>query len=583
MYNRRIIFEEKTGRKDNEMERVQGFPLPLGVNEIEGRTNFAAAVPEGADCRLLLYKAGETVPEITYEMPEDQAVGMVRFLSLDQWCPKEYEYNYEIDGEVTVDPYAKGIVGREEFNGMKPLGGHDVRAKVKIPAYDWEGDRQLFIPWNDVAAYSLHVRGFTKDSYSKVRHKGTFSGIVEKIPYLSELGINQIQCMPVYDFLESKQYVNYWGYGPGYYFAPKAAYAAGEDPSTELKDMVKACHRAGIEVVLDFPFCDDVKMLMALECLRYYMWEYHIDGFILDPSKVRIEDIKADPILKKIKIMQKRTDFQDVMRRFLKGDEGMVEGVIWWMRKHSKEDGVFNYMTSHNGFTLNDVVSYDGKHNELNGENNHDGPEYNFSWNCGAEGPSRKKAVIALRERQMKNAFLLLLLAQGTPSILAGDEFANSQKGNNNVYCQDNETGWINWRKLSRETELFCFVKELLAFRKSHPILHPESELLGIDRMCCGTPDVSYHGENAWRVPTEIASRQLGIYYCGEFAGDDDCFIAYNMHWIPHTFALPALKKGKTWHKVLTTDSGILEEPEPVKGKKKVEVDERTIVVFIGK
>jgi len=565
------------------MERVQGSPLPLGVNEIEGRTNFAIAVPEGEKCSLLLYKAGEKVPEITYEMPEDQAVGTVRFLSLDHWCPEDYEYNYEIGGEVTVDPYVKGITGREEFNCTKPSDSHEVRGRVKLPSYDWEGDMPLQIPYHEVAAYSLHIRGFTKDSYSKIRHKGTFRGVTEKLSYLTELGINQIQCMPVYDFLENTQYVNYWGYGPGYYFAPKAAYAAGADPSLELKDMVKACHRAGIEVVLDFPFYDDVPTLMALECLRYYMWEYHIDGFILDPSKVRVEDIKADPVLKKTKIMQKRTDFQNVMRRFLKGDEGMVDGVIWWMRKNSKEDGIFNYLASHNGFTLNDVVSYDGKHNELNGENNQDGPEYNFSWNCGAEGPSRKKAVILLRERQMKNAFLLLLLSQGTPSVLAGDEFANSQKGNNNVYCQDNELGWINWRKLSRETELFQFVKELLAFRKAHPIFHPEKELQGIDRMCCGTPDVSYHGENAWRVPSEIASRQLGIYYCGECAGDDDCFVAYNMHWIPHTFALPALKKGKSWYRVLTTDSGVLEEPELIKGQKKVEVDERTIVVFIGK
>lgn len=565
------------------MEKVQGSPLPLGVNEIEGRMNFAVAVPEGATCRLLLYKAGENVPEVTYEMPEDQAVGMVRFLSLENWSPDKYEYNYEINGEVTADPYVKGLVGREKFNEPKSLEEHEVRGIVKLPAYDWEGDAHPCIPYNEVTAYSLHVRGFTKDTYSKVKHKGTFRGVIEKLPYLLELGINQIHCMPVYDFLENKQYVNYWGYGPGYYFAPKASYAADASPSKELKDMVKACHKEGIEVVLDFPFHGDTPMLMVMECLRYYMWEYHIDGFILDPSKVRMDDVKADPILKKTKIMQKSTDFQNVMRRFLKGDEGMIDGVIWWLRKNSREDGIFNYMANHNGFTLNDVVSYDGKHNELNGENNHDGPEYNYSWNCGAEGTSRKKAVIEMRERQMKNAFLLLFLAQGTPCILAGDEFANSQKGNNNVYCQDNETGWVNWRKLSRETELFQFVKELIAFRKSHPILHPESELLGMDKMCCGTPDISYHGENAWRVPSEIASRQLGIYYCGAFADDNDCFVAYNMHWIPHTFALPALKKGKNWYKILTTESGILTEPEPVKSQKKVEVDERTVVVFIGK
>ena len=222
--------------------------------------------------------------------------------------------------------------------------------------------------------------------------------------------------------------------------------------------------------------------------------EYHIDGFILNPFVISTESVHADPFLKNTKIMEHELGFQTVMRRFLKGDEGMIHDVIYWLKHHSKEQGIFNYITDQNGFTLNDLVSYDAKHNEENGEHNQDGPDYNYSWNCGAEGPSRKKAVMELRNHQIFNAFFLLFLAQGTPCMLAGDEFGNSQKGNNNVYCQDNPIGWTDWRGLEKKKELHDFVKELIAFRKSHPILTPERELQGIDLSCCGVPDVSYHG-----------------------------------------------------------------------------------------
>ena len=230
-----------------------------------------------------------------------------------------------------------------------------------------------------------------------------------------------------------------------------------------------------------------------------------------------------------------------------------------------------------------DLVSYDGKHNEANGENNQDGPDYNFSWNCGAEGPTRKKGVLELRDRQMKNAFALVLLAQGTPCILAGDEFANSQKGNNNVYCQDNLTGWLDWRKLEREEELFAFVKGLIAIRKGYPVFCPEEELRGMDQTCCGVPDVSYHGENAWQAPSEVSSRQLGVYYSGAVLEGEDCFVAYNMHWLKHTFALPALPKGKKWYKIASTEDGILKKAELLKNQRSVELDERTVMMLAGR
>ena len=566
------------------MREVQGQPLPLGINISGDHVNFSVAVPEGERCWLLLYRAGEEEPKERYEMTE--AIGEVRFLALEGMDPADYEYNYMIGGEVTVDPYARGLAGRDIWGKERDIQKHEVRGVLKNGRYDWEGDEPLKLPFHSIVAYSLHVRGFTKHTSSGVEKKGTFSGVVEKLPYLKDLGINQIQCMPVYEFEECGRFRNYWGYGPAYYFAPKSAYAASGDGERELKDMVKACHKEGIEVVLEMPFTGDTSKQLMEECLRYYCLEYHIDGFLLNPYVAPMDAIHADPILKHTKILVHDTGFQTVMRRFLKGDEGMVRDVMYWLRHQSETKEILNMITGQTGFTLRDLVSYDGKHNEANGEQNQDGPDYNYSWNCGAEGPSRKKAVTELRKNQTRNAFFLLLLAQGTPCILAGDEFGNTQKGNNNVYCQDNPVGWLDWSGLEKHPELHDFVKELIAFRKKHPVFWPEKEMTGMTYSKKGVPDVSYHGENAWRVPLEVSSRQLGVYYSGTDRtgeGDEDCFVAYNMHWLEHTFALPALPRGKKWYRIASTREGILDKAEPLNDQKFAEVKERTIMIFSGR
>ncbi|MFQ7157414.1 MAG: alpha-amylase family glycosyl hydrolase [Merdimonas faecis] len=566
------------------MREVQGQPLPLGINISGDHVNFSVAVPEGERCWLLLYRAGEEEPKERYEMTE--AIGEVRFLALEGMDPADYEYNYMIGGEVTVDPYARGLAGRDIWGKERDIQKHEVRGVLKNGRYDWEGDEPLKLPFHSIVAYSLHVRGFTKHTSSGVEKKGTFSGVVEKLPYLKDLGINQIQCMPVYEFEECGRFRNYWGYGQAYYFAPKSAYAASGDGERELKDMVKACHKEGIEVVLEMPFTGDTSKQLMEECLRYYCLEYHIDGFLLNPYVAPMDAIHADPILKHTKILVHDTGFQTVMRRFLKGDEGMVRDVMYWLRHQSETKEILNMITGQTGFTLRDLVSYDGKHNEANGEQNQDGPDYNYSWNCGAEGPSRKKAVTELRKNQTRNAFFLLLLAQGTPCILAGDEFGNTQKGNNNVYCQDNPVGWLDWSGLEKHPELHDFVKELIAFRKKHPVFWPEKEMTGMTYSKKGVPDVSYHGENAWRVPLEVSSRQLGVYYSGTDRtgeGDEDCFVAYNMHWLEHTFALPALPRGKKWYRIASTREGILDKAEPLDDQKFAEVKERTIMIFSGR
>lgn len=564
------------------MKKEKGYPLPMGATAEGEWVNFSAAAPANSVCELLLYKKDQTLPEQSLPMEEDYVAGNVRHMAVLLEDVESYEYNYRIGDAITPDPYGKNFSGREVWNQERDVQEHEVRTRIVNGDFDWEGDAPLRLPYQDVIAYSLHVRGFTKHVSSKVKHKGTFMGIIEKLPYIKELGINQIQCMPVYDFEENLKYTNYWGYGKGYFFAPKAAYAATGDAVSELKLLVKTLHKAGIELVLEMPFDTDTVETMMIDCLRYYVMEYHIDGFIVNPVRLSIEALLRDPVLAQTKIVKKQDTFQNTMRRFLKGDEGMVSEVMWWLKHQSEEDGIFNYVAGHNGFTLHDVFSYDGKHNEANGENNQDGPEFNYSWNCGAEGPSRKKMVNELRKKQIRNAFFVLLLSQGTPCILAGDEFANTQKGNNNVYCQDNATAWLDWGKLAKEDELFTFVRSLIAFRKKHKLLYPDKEMRGIDYTSCGVPDISYHGKNAWQAPSEIASRQLGVYISGQ-AEQEALFIAYNMHWLPHAFALPTLPKGKKWYETATTGEGILAEPKMLKTSREVELEERTIKVFVGK
>lgn len=566
------------------MKKTTGRPQPFGVAVEENKVNFVVEVPDGKSCQLLLYKSGKNKPEQSFDMPESEGIGEVRFLAVEGIDTEEYEYNYLIDGKVTVDPYVKELSGREVFGKRKDISEHGIRGRLRYRGYEWGEDKRPNLLWNEVVAYSLHVRGFTKHSSSGVQHRGTYRGVIEKIPYLKELGINQIQCMPVYEFEEcTKTKINYWGYGPAYYFAPKEAYASGERAVDELKDMVKECHKAGIEVVLETPFEAGISARMALECLRFYMIEYHVDGFVVNPYIVSWEMISEDPFLKAVKLIQKDDGFQNVMRRFLKGDENMVNDVIWALRHNSSVDGKCNYITAQTGFTLWDLVSYECKHNEANGERNTDGPDYNYSWNCGAEGTSRKKAVLALRNSQVRNAFALLLAAQGTPCILAGDEFFNSQKGNNNVYCQDNETGWLEWGRLRTDDSLFRYVKALIAFRKKHPCLHRAAELKGLDHTACGVPDVSYHGQNAWQVNSEVPSRQLGVMYSGADVNDDECFVAYNMHWLPHIYALPFPGKDKEWCVEDDISGGFTKKQLSQGERQKIELKERSIVFLVSR
>ena len=507
----------------------------LGVQKLGDDICFTIAVPDRKRCSLLLYKRGEKEAAASIPMGSSSRYGDLRSVMIEKLPVEEYEYNYLVDGQVVTDPYALMICGRESW-GRAPKGEGALRGRAVFDAYDWQGDAPLQIPWSEVVVYATHVRGFTKHASSGVKAKGTFAGIAEKIPYLKELGINQLELMPVYEFAEVEPWdekrpplrrpgngqtelLNYWGYADAYYFAPKASYSASGDPVREFKDLVRKLHENGIELVLEFHFPRGTRTALALDCVRHWVLEYHIDGIHVNRDHAPVEALAQDPLLSHTKIMTESFRLDEIyeerripnfrnlaeyndgfmldVRRFLKGDEGQLVPFTWRARRNPSEYAVINYMANHNGFTLMDTVSYDEKHNEANGEENHDGTDFNYSWNCGEEGPSRKKKTLGLRARQLRNAFVLLLLSQGTPLIYEGDERGNSQSGNNNVYCQDNELSWVNWKTGKTFGFLTEYVKKLIAFRRKHPVFHQAKELRMTDYLSCGHPDISYHGKRA--------------------------------------------------------------------------------------
>lgn len=598
----------------------------MGAVRTQAGVHFSAAF-QGESCSLVLFRKGK--PEIVQEIPfsAEYRIGDVWNMTVagnfDQM-----EYCYRMDGRLMEDAYGKQFIGREvwgdEENWKKVL-----HAAVSEAEYDWEGDRPPQIPYEQCIIYRLHPRGFTRHASSKVKAKGTFAGIIEKIPYLQELGINVVELLPSVEFQEvmlKEEYawdpkkkeekpngrLNYWGFVPGLSFASKASYASKKEkhPGWEFKDLVKALHRAGMELIMDMFFDGREPDMQVLEALRFWAGECHVDGFHLIgfvPARL----LASDPYLSRVKLFYQSWEgipvgrhrhlaeyndgFANAMRQFLKGDENQLNTVISNTRRNPGGFGVVNYIANTNGFTMMDNVCYDTKHNEANGENNQDGTDYNYSWNCGVEGPCRKKKVMDMRSKQIRNSWLLTFLCQGTPLILAGDEFGNSKNGNNNAYCQDNEISWLNWSQAKSNRDILEFARAVIRFRKKHPVFHMEKEPKGLDYLSCGMPDVSYHGTKAWRPEFEHFRRQLGIMYCGKYAktetGEDDdyFFVAYNMHWEPHEFSLPNLPKGMLWHVAFDTDArevnGVYPEGEEkvLEKQKFFMVQARSIVVFIGK
>lgn len=541
-----------------------------------------------------------------------------------------YEYVYEADGVRVCDPYAMKINGRDCFG--EPAA--ELRAEVFVP--EEAGMTATYRPHatEDLVLYQLHVRGFTKTA--AVKKKGTYAGLMEKIPYLKELGINAVLLLPVTEFDEREESsangtktvigapkrsyrgqklsgeeagdeqarLNYWGYTKSaFYFAPKSSYAANPAKACEeFAALVKALHEAEIDVYLDMMFDGSCSMTYMCEALRHWVRVYGVDGFRISEGLLPLKLVAEDVYLQKTRFMatgvpdwlrekypgrflEYRDNFCMEMRRCLKGDEGMVPALLHYMKNRRPGVAEIHYITEHNGFTLADLYSYDVRHNEANGEHGADGTEYNASWNCGEEGTTKKQKVLALRKKMWKNAMVTTLLSQGTPMLLAGDEFLRTKRGNNNSYCQDNEISWLDWSLLKKNREFFEFVRELIAFRKSHPMFTMERELRETDFISCGWPEFSVHGTAPWQLDDSYYNRQAAFLYYGDYirksdrSFEDTYYIMYNMHWEKHEFELPHVENA-TWEILFSTASKPVELSEKKDKRQCVELEERSIVVL---
>ena len=605
----------------------------MGLTRTDGGIHVSAVAAAKACSLLLFVKEDKNGKEARFRevrnipFPEEGKTGHVWSMTLNGAFDDLY-YAFEADGTRFSDPYGRSFAGRERW-GRLSHAKRLLLSPVAEPEFDWQGDRPLHIPYEDFIVYRAHVRGLTKHASSGTEHRGTFRGVVDKIPYFKELGITTLELLPPVEFqevmmpenVEGNPYgtseptgrLNYWGYAKAGMFAPKASYAdPGTNPVTEFKYMVRELHKAGLEVVPELYFSGKEVPEFVLETVRFWVREYHVDGIHLTGYAPTVL-LAKDPYLADTKLWalsweaekpaagekkhlgEYNDGFLIDMRRALKGDEEQMSSLIYRNRRNPAETGVLNFMAGTNGFTMMDMVSYDQKHNEANGENNRDGSDYNYSWNCGAEGHVRKKKIQELRSRQLRNAMLLLFLSQGTPVLLAGDEFGNSQNGNNNAYCQDNEISWLNWNLNKWDQALLDFVKHVIAFRKAHPVFHMKQEPRVMDYLACGHPDISYHGVNAWQPEFENFRRQIGILYCGAYAkkpngeNDDFFFVIFNMHWEPHSFALPNLPKNLVWSLAFdTSDSaagGYYEEGQErqILNQKNYMVPSRSVLVFQGK
>lgn len=606
-----------------------------GVQQLGKWTIFTfEGEKEDACSVVLLDKNRKIVHEI--KVPEEYCMGSLRSIAVENLKTEDLLYVYEVNGKQMLDPYACRIVGREIWNDENRKPGNVCAAFV--PAhFAWGEDRPPEIDRSQMIMYKLHVRGFTMDA-KKSAANGTFAALSARIPYLKSIGVTTVELMPVYEFEERvfpetktlPDYIqwkpeeedmivpqeetttlpklNFWGYTKGDYFAVKSSYAKTPHlEAQEYKALIRKLHQNHMECVMEFFFPDDTDQNLILTALRFWVMEYHVDGFHLLGENLPVTAIAQDKRLSRTKIFYTdfgemgdaarnyrnlyvyKDEYQYPARKMLNHFGYDLDEFIDQQRKQGSVLGFVNYISDNNGFTLADLFMYNERHNEDNGENNCDGNAWNFSNNYGVEGPTAKRYINRLRKRQWRNAILMILMAQGVPLLWSGDEFGNSQSGNNNAYCQDNPTGWINWKTESTHRDQKKFFGAVARFRREHPILSNPMPFQFCDYKALGCPDLSFHGENAWMVRPQNGGLALGMLYCGAYSQDEahqeDVYVAYNFSSSATTLALPKIGKHREWY--LTIDSfdekmPYLAEPKPWK-ESMIMLPPQTIRVLTGK
>ena len=648
------------------LDTLPGKSFPLGATVHADGVNFCVFSKNARALELLLFDDpddGRSIRVIPLDPEENRTfyywhafvpgVGAGQLYGYRAHGPFDPRQGHRFDGsKVLLDPYARAVaVGAHYSREAAARTGDNCAQAMKgvvvdPSAYDWDGDTRPRLPYAQTLIYELHVGGFTRHPNSGIapEKRGTYLGLIEKIPYLQSLGITAVELMPVQQFDEQDAptgLTNYWGYSPVGVFAPHSGYSSRRGalaPVDEFRDLVKALHRAGIEVILDVVFNHtaerdhtgptlsfrglenrayyilqedraryadysgtgntvnanhSIVRRLILDCLRYWVTEMHVDGFRFDLASVMARDeegrlledpptlweIESDPVLAGTKIIAEAWDaaglyqvgtfighrwaewngqFRDDVRRFVKGDPDTVTRLAaritgspdLYRQPDREPNRSINFITSHDGFTLNDLVSYDEKHNQANREGNHDGIDVNYSWNCGVEGPTDDPAVEALRLRQIKNFHTILLISQGTPMLLMGDEVRRTQAGNNNAYVQDNETSWFDWDALEREAGLLRFVRGLIHFTQSRAVFRQER--FWTAPQADGSTCVTWHGVHLWQPDWGHESHSLAFTLRQPESGDH-LHVMLNAYWEALTFELPPLPDGKHWRRIVDT------------------------------
>ena len=677
-----------------------GHPYPLGASLQNGGVNFSIFSKNAVGIELLLFDhAHDEQPAAVIRLDPIHNRTFYYWHVFVPGIGAGQLYGYRVDGpfdpqnghrfdakKVLVDPYARAVVDDTYSRDAAKVEGDNVATAIKSVvvdphAYDWQGDQPLGRPYANSIIYEMHVGGFTRHPSSGVapNKRGTFAAVIEKIPYLLDLGITAVELLPVQQFDEQeapRSLENYWGYNPIAFFAPHRGYSARKDalgPVDEFRDMVKALHQAGIEVILDVVFnhtaesdetgptlsfrgleniayyilqphndalyanyagcgntlkCNhSIVRRLILDCLRYWVQEMHIDGFRFDLAAILSRDekghplenppilweIESDPVLAGTKIIAEAWDaaglyqvgsfvghrwaewngpFRDDIRRFVKSDANMTRQLAaritgspdLYREPDRQAQRSINFITCHDGFTLHDLVSYNHKHNAANLENNQDGTNNNYSWNCGEEGESNDAQVNALRRQQMKNLLTLLFISQGTPMLLMGDEIGRTQKGNNNAYCQNNEISWFDWNLLDENGDLLRFVRGMIQFNHSHQLFQQQRFWTEPD----GTqpPRLTWHGVRLQEPDWAHDSRTLAFSLHDEVSGEN-LHIMLNAYWEALTFELPPLPADKQWHRVIDTalaspDDYCEPKEAPIIEEETYAVAGRSSVVLVG-
>jgi len=675
-----------------------GRSYPLGATFLDGGVNFCVFSHNCTAIELLLFDhPNDATPSRVIPLDPETNRTFYYWHIFVKGIIEGQLYGYRVtgpydpakglrfDGEkVLIDPYARAVMYGDNYRRSAALSpgnncAYAMKSVVVDPrTYDWEGNTPLQRPYVKSVIYEMHVAGFTRHPNSRVTatKRGTYAGLIEKISYLQELGVTAVEFLPVQQFDEQDVHPplkNYWGYNPIVFFAPHRGYSFDQTPLgpvNEFKDMVKALHTAGIEVIVDVVFNHtaegdhkgpllslrgfenrayyllthpdqshyadysgtgnsinanhSIVRRMIMDCLRYWVQVMHVDGFRFDLASVLSRDqygrplsdppilweIESDPVLAGTKIIAEAWDagglyqvgsfighrwaewngqYRDDVRRFVKGDPNAVVKLAQriagspdlFPKPNRKPDRSINFITAHDGFTLNDLVSYNDKHNWANGEGNQDGHNFNFSWNCGVEGPTNDQAILALRTRQIRNFLTILHLSLGTPMLLMGDEVRHTQKGNNNAYCQDNQLNWFDWEAVEKNTDLLQFVQKLIRFHSEYQVFHDE-----IFWTLPGGSEIYWHGvklrrpdwgENSHTLAFELYNREHG----------EHLYVMLNAYWEPLDFELPALPYGVRWHRVIDTclpSPADFADPPQVLPAKQQEycVLERSTVVLTG-